>query len=202
RSHDPARFEQRVRYHLAADLYRRDMLDLRNPLLTAADPSAVVEDRIRELVERAFEPLPRQFDQYYLEVTLDDVRACCPISVTAEDLAQTRNRDAIFQAVLDDALRAYRRRQSEFGDILQDVARRVLVNVIDRCWRDHLARSEALPASLGLMDDPTGDRTGDPTAAYEEALASSYLLMTDEIIRESVGFMFHLDPADLERDSD
>jgi preprotein translocase subunit SecA len=186
---DPDALEEVLRFQQALDFQREEMLAWRAPFLTSDDPSALVEGVISDFVKGGMQLLPRRYDKYDVRVALDAVRDHCPLTITVPELMRADGRNAVIRAVLDDALEAYRRRAREFDtEQLQDLARKVLLSAADRAWRRHLRREEALPASLRLLDA----RGDDPVDTYEEALAESSILMTDEFTIEVVGYMSYL----------
>ena len=69
--------------------------------------------------------------------------------------------------LLDDAERAYKDREAEFGaDLLHALERRVLLTVLDRHWREHLYEMDYLQEGIGLR--AIGQR--DPLVEYQRGL--------------------------------
>jgi preprotein translocase subunit SecA len=89
--------------------------------------------------------------------------------------------------LLDDAERAYRQREAEFGaDLLHAFERRVLLTVLDRHWREHLYEMDFLQEGIGLQ--AIGQR--DPLIEYERQGFDMFQAMRDSIKREAVAYIF------------
>jgi preprotein translocase subunit SecA len=96
---------------------------------------------------------------------------------------------ADFEAMLlDDAERAYRDREAEFGpDLLHALERRVLLTVLDRHWREHLYEMDYLQEGIGLR--AIGQR--DPLVEYQREGFDMFQAMQDSIKLEAVAYVFN-----------
>ena len=90
--------------------------------------------------------------------------------------------------LLDDAERAYKEREAEFGaDLLHAFERRVLLTVLDRHWREHLYEMDYLQEGIGLR--AIGQR--DPLVEYQREGFDMFVAMQDSIKREAVAYVFN-----------
>jgi preprotein translocase subunit SecA len=90
--------------------------------------------------------------------------------------------------LLDDAERAYKDREAEFGgDLLHALERRVLLTVLDRHWREHLYEMDYLQEGIGLR--AIGQR--DPLVEYQREGFDMFVAMQDSIKREAVAYVFN-----------
>jgi preprotein translocase subunit SecA len=90
--------------------------------------------------------------------------------------------------LLDDAERAYKQREAEFGaDLLHAFERRVLLTVLDRHWREHLYEMDYLQEGIGLR--AIGQR--DPLVEYQREGFDMFQAMQDSIKREAVAYVFN-----------
>jgi preprotein translocase subunit SecA len=90
--------------------------------------------------------------------------------------------------LLDDAERAYKDREAEFGaDLLHALERRVLLTVLDRHWREHLYEMDYLQEGIGLR--AIGQR--DPLVEYQREGFDMFQAMQDSIKREAVAYVFN-----------
>jgi preprotein translocase subunit SecA len=90
--------------------------------------------------------------------------------------------------LLDDAERAYKQREEEFGpELLQALERRVLLTVLDRHWREHLYEMDYLREGIGLR--AIGQR--DPLVEYQREGFDMFQAMQDSIKREAVAYVFN-----------
>jgi len=107
---------------------------------------------------------------------------------------------ADFEAMLlDDAERAYRDREAEFGpDLLHALERRVLLTVLDRHWREHLYEMDYLQEGIGLR--AIGQR--DPLVEYQREGFDMFQAMQDSIKREAVAYVFNASVQVIDEDED
>jgi preprotein translocase subunit SecA len=107
-----------------------------------------------------------------------------PGELTSEEL-----RDAL----VDDAEKAYANRESELAALAGDGAMRqlersVLLNVIDRKWREHLYEMDYLKEGIGLR----AMAQRDPLVEYQREGYDMFMGMLDGLKEESVGFLFNV----------
>jgi preprotein translocase subunit SecA len=107
---------------------------------------------------------------------------------------------AEFEAMLlDDAERAYRDREAEFGpDLLHALERRVLLTVLDRHWREHLYEMDYLQEGIGLR--AIGQR--DPLVEYQREGFDMFQAMQDSIKREAVAYVFNASVQVIDEDEE
>jgi preprotein translocase subunit SecA len=107
---------------------------------------------------------------------------------------------AEFEAMLlDDAERAYRDREAEFGaDLLHSLERRVLLTVLDRHWREHLYEMDYLQEGIGLR--AIGQR--DPLVEYQREGFDMFQAMQDSIKREAVAYVFNASVQVIDEDEE
>jgi preprotein translocase subunit SecA len=169
----------------------------RRKVLEGEDLQEWVRTMIGEVVQAyvhgATEGFPEEWDLDQLWTALGTLY---PISLTiasVEDAAGGReslSRDQLQQAVLDDALAAYSRREEELGaPIMRELERRVVLSVLDRKWREHLYEMDYLREGIGLR----AYSQRDPLVEYQREGFDLFTAMMDGIAEESVGFLFNLE---------
>ncbi|BCB79735.1 preprotein translocase subunit SecA [Phytohabitans flavus] len=120
-----------------------------------------------------------------------------PVGVTIEDLeeeagGERNNLDADFLTarLKDDAHAAYERREEELGtEAVRQLERMVLLQVIDRKWREHLYEMDYLQEGVGLR----AYAQRDPLVEYQREGYAMFATMMDGIKEETVGFLYNLD---------
>ncbi|ROT32350.1 preprotein translocase subunit SecA [Micromonospora sp. HM5-17] len=120
-----------------------------------------------------------------------------PVGVTIEDLVEEsggerNNLDADFllARIKEDALAAYRRREEELGsEAMRQLERMVLLQVIDRKWREHLYEMDYLQEGISLR----AYAQRDPVVEYQREGYDMFATMMDGIKEETVGFLFNLE---------
>ncbi len=102
-------------------------------------------------------------------------------------------RDELLEALLDDAKAAYARREAELEELagegaMRQLERNVLLNVIDRKWREHLYEMDYLKEGIGLR----AMAQRDPLVEYQREGYDMFIGMLEGMKEESVGFLFNV----------
>jgi preprotein translocase subunit SecA len=130
-----------------------------------------------------------------LEKLWDELRQVYPVSLTVEEVVeQAGGRGAVTAADLvelltSDAQHAYDAREESVGqDVMRDVERRVVLQVLDRKWREHLYEMDYLKEGIGLR----AMAQRDPLVEYQREGYDMFVAMLDGLKEESVGFLFNV----------
>ncbi len=100
--------------------------------------------------------------------------------------------DLLTRALQDDAQAAYDRRAEELGDpVIRELERQVILNVLDRKWREHLYEMDYLQEGIGLR----AMAQRDPLVEYQKEGYDLFVAMMSGIKEETVGYMFHVQPT-------
>jgi preprotein translocase subunit SecA len=121
-----------------------------------------------------------------------------PVGVAAEELIEEAggertmlDADFLRSRVLDDARTAYQRREEEFGaPAMRDLERQVLLNVIDRKWREHLYEMDYLKEGVGLR----AYAQRNPVVEYQREGFAMFSTMLEGIKDETVSLLFAAEP--------
>ena len=102
-------------------------------------------------------------------------------------------REELLDALVDDAEKAYARREAQLEEIagegaMRQLERNVLLNVIDRKWREHLYEMDYLKEGIGLR----AMAQRDPLVEYQREGYDMFIGMLDGLKEESVGFLFNV----------
>lgn len=117
-------------------------------------------------------------------------------SLTHHDADSERDdltREELLDALLKDAERAYAAREAELEELagegaMRQLERNVLLNVIDRKWREHLYEMDYLKEGIGLR----AMAQRDPLVEYQREGYDMFMAMLDGMKEESVGFLFNV----------
>jgi preprotein translocase subunit SecA len=172
---------------------RRIVYKYRREILEGKDMSDVAREELAEVVSRLVETytpgdiledwdlgeLQTQAQQLWLsEVDLSGVEA------------ENTNREDLREALLADALAAYDRREQEFGDeIMRQLERGILLQIIDNRWREHLAEMDYLREGIHLR----GFAQIDPLVAYKNEGFSMFEALMNSIWEEFARLIFHVE---------
>ncbi|MFY1621324.1 preprotein translocase subunit SecA, partial [Micromonospora sp. WMMD736] len=124
-----------------------------------------------------------------------------PVAVDHHDLidsdavgeAGELTREELLDLLVTDAERAYAQREKEIEEIggegaMRQLERTVLLNVIDRKWREHLYEMDYLREGIGLR----AMAQRDPVVEYQREGYDMFKGMLDALKEESVGLLFNI----------
>ncbi|MCM3695760.1 preprotein translocase subunit SecA [Microbacterium oleivorans] len=119
-----------------------------------------------------------------------------PVGVTIDEVvAESGSKgrvtpEVLKRELLSDAKIAYRNREEKLGaPAMRELERRVVLQVLDRRWRDHLYEMDYLKDGIGLR----AMAQRDPLIEYQREGYQMFQSMMDQIKEESVGFLFNLE---------
>ena len=140
-------------------------------------------------------------EDWDLEKLWDALKTLYPVGIDHHDLVDSDavgepgelTRDELLDALLDDAEKAYAKREAELEEIagegaMRQLERNVLLNVIDRKWREHLYEMDYLKEGIGLR----AMAQRDPLVEYQREGFDMFTGMLDGLKEESVGFLFNV----------
>jgi preprotein translocase subunit SecA len=100
--------------------------------------------------------------------------------------------DKVVDLVLDEAREIYAGREKELGpEVLRQVERSVMLQLIDNKWREHLAEMDYLRAGIGLR--AMGQR--DPLSEYQREGFEMFSEVVESVKRDAVRYLFHVQLA-------
>ncbi|AVT30375.1 MULTISPECIES: preprotein translocase subunit SecA [unclassified Plantactinospora] len=120
-----------------------------------------------------------------------------PIGVTIDDIVEesggertSLDADFLLEQLKQDAFAAYQRREEELGsEAMRQLERMVLLQVIDRKWREHLYEMDYLQEGISLR----AYAQRDPVVEYQREGFDMFATMMDGIKEETVGFLYNLE---------
>jgi preprotein translocase subunit SecA len=123
---------------------------------------------------------------YPMSFTLDDLRG------DLEDEADPLTREELLDKLEDDIMDAYDKREAELGEqLVRDLERWVLLQLIDQHWREHLYNMDYLREGIHLR--ALGQK--DPLSEYRLEGGLMFDEMMDDVKAEFVRYIFHLEVA-------
>jgi preprotein translocase subunit SecA len=111
-----------------------------------------------------------------------------------DDSHEDLTRDVLLNAVLADARDSYARREAEIDELLavqggmRELERQMLLQVMDRKWREHLYEMDYLKEGIGLR----AMAQRDPLIEYQREGFDMFSAMLDGIKEETVSLLFHV----------
>ncbi|MDT0156797.1 preprotein translocase subunit SecA [Microbacterium sp. ARD32] len=130
---------------------------------------------------------------YPIDVTIDEVVA------EAGDRKGGITSEGLKRELLSDALIAYEKREASLGEAAtRELERRVVLQVLDRRWRDHLYEMDYLKDGIGLR----AMAQRDPLIEYQREGYAMFQSMMGQIKEESVGYLYNLEVEVRRADAD
>ncbi len=123
-----------------------------------------------------------------------------PVSIAWRDIADAEDgieelsAEALEKAILADAEAAYARREAEMDALIgaqggmRELERQVLMQVIDRKWREHLYEMDYLKEGIGLR----AMAQRDPVIEYQREGYDMFSAMLEGIKEETIGHLFNV----------
>jgi preprotein translocase subunit SecA len=148
------------------------------------------------------EGYPEEWD---LEQLWTELQSLYPVGVAIEAVETEAggrsglSTDLLTSVLQDDAQAAYDRRTEELEEsVMRELERQVILNVLDRKWREHLYEMDYLQEGIGLR----AMAQRDPLVEYQKEGFDLFVAMMNGIKEETVGYMFHVQPTVDEEDDE
>ncbi len=111
-------------------------------------------------------------------------------STSRASTPETTDRESLRESLVADALAAYDRRERDFGDeVMRQLERAILLQLIDNRWREHLAEMDYLREGIHLR----GFAQIDPLVAYKNEGFSMFEVLMYAIWEEFARMIFHVE---------
>ncbi len=188
-----------LKYDEVLNRQRTVIYDERRRVLDGADLQDQVQHMITDVVTSyvegaTAEGYPEDWDLDQLWTAL---RSLYPVAITEEEvLAEAGGErsglstEQLTQLLVDDAQAAYEAREEELGtEVMRELERRVVLQVLDRKWREHLYEMDYLQEGIGLR----AMAQRDPLVEYQREGFDMFAAMLEAIKEESVGFLFNVE---------
>jgi preprotein translocase subunit SecA len=167
-------------------IYRR-----RDQILAGADLRAealgYLDDAVRTTIEaHCVAEVPEEWD---LEGLQAELLTYYPSSITAEQLAECRSTEAMQSVVMDEAEVYYQRREEELTpEVMREVERQVMLQIIDQRWREHLQEMDYLQEGINLR--AMGQR--DPLVEWQREGFDMFGQLMHGIAQDFVRYVMHV----------
>ena len=188
-----------LKYDEVLNRQRTVIYDERRRVLEGADLQDQVHNMITDVVSgyvegATSEGYPEEWDLDQLWTAL---RLLYPISVTIDEVIEEAGGDRnglsaeqLTELLVDDAHAAYEAREEEFGsEFVRELERQIVLQVLDRKWREHLYEMDYLQEGIGLR----AMAQRDPLVEYQREGFDMFNAMLDAIKEESVSFLFNVE---------
>ena len=149
----------------------------------------IAEDVARELVN-TFCPREQHPDQWNTTQFLAEMNAQFGIDAKAAGADPgTLTHDALSDAAAEAVNSRYAEKETQFGaDLMRWLERRIILDVVDSQWKDHLLSLDHLKEGIGLR----GYGQKDPLVEFKKEAFTLFEDMMARIDNETVRYLFHI----------
>jgi len=161
-----------------------------------------IADRVQHFIEDAINAViddhtgSGHTESWDFDALWTELKTLYPVGVTIDEVvaeAGTRGRitsEGLKREILSDAVIAYKNREETLGAAAaRELERRVVLQVLDRRWRDHLYEMDYLKDGIGLR----AMAQRDPLIEYQREGYQMFQSMMGQIKEESVGYLYNLE---------
>jgi preprotein translocase subunit SecA len=168
-----------LKYDDVMNTQRMVIYEQRRRVLEGEDLSEDVTEWIRETVEAGVQQFTdAEFaEDWDLEGLVAHMQSLYGTDITVAELHEegidVKDRDALVDEFVEDALETYAEREQELGsDLARDIERYVILQVVDTRWREHLEAMDYLREGVHLrafaQKDPLVEYRGEGHILFEE----------------------------------
>ena len=185
-----------LKYDDVLNRQRQAIYEDRRQILEGDDISEQVHDfidkTVRAVIGDKLQNVPPE--DWDLDALWTELKTLFPVSISIEELVEelgTRpDVDDVTREVLSDCEIAYRNREESLtSPVMRELERRVVLNVIDRRWRDHLYEMDYLKDGIGLR----AMAQRDPLVEYQREGFALFQSMMGQIREDTTGYVFNLE---------
>ncbi len=149
----------------------------------------IAEDVARELVD-TYCPREQHPDQWNTTQFLAETNAQFGIDAKAAGAdPATQTHDALADAAAEAVTTRYAAKETQFGsELMRWLERRIILDVVDTQWKDHLLSLDHLKEGIGLR----GYGQKDPLVEFKKEAFTLFEDMMARIDNETVRYLFHI----------
>jgi preprotein translocase subunit SecA len=128
-------------------------------------------------------------EDWDLEGLLNELRGYYPTQFTVEELQQATSRNELSESLVAEALAQYEAREVEVGEeTMREIERRVMLQIIDQHWIEHLSAMDYLNEAIGLR--AMGQK--DPLVEWQREGFEMFGTMMESVDDDYVKYVMHV----------
>jgi preprotein translocase subunit SecA len=149
----------------------------------------IAEDVVRELVD-TFCPREQHPDQWNTTQFLAESNAQFGIDMKSAGAdPATLSHDQLADGAAEAVTKRYEEKEKQFGaDLMRWLERRIILDVVDSQWKDHLLSLDHLKEGIGLR----GYAQKDPIVEFKKEAFTLFEDMMARIDNETIRYLFHI----------
>src|SRR4051812_18551167 len=172
---------------------REIIYKIRDRILEGEDMSGTARAQIREVIGGLVDQylVGDYVEDWDVEGLFTQLEQIYPIALAEEDIdPNSIDRDALKAELEDDAIKAYDEREEELGDeLMRQIERYILLQIIDDRWREHLHDVDYLREGIHLR----GFAQIDPLVAYKNEGFDMFTALIAAIWEEFARYIYHVE---------
>src|SRR3954453_16418426 len=172
---------------------REIIYKIRDRILKGEDMSGTAREQIKDVVDRLVDQylVGDYVEDWDIDGLLTQLEQIYPVAIAPEDIdEQSVEREVLKQELQDDAISAYDEREQELGaELMREVERFSLLQIIDERWREHLHDMDYLREGIHLR----GFAQEDPLVAYKNEGFDMFTSLIQAIWEEFARFIYHVE---------
>jgi preprotein translocase subunit SecA len=159
----------------------------------------IAEDVARELVD-TYCPREQHPDQWNTAQLLAEANSQFGVDAKAAGAdPATLNHDQLGEALAEAVKKRYEEKEKQFGaDLMRWLERRIILDVVDSQWKDHLLSLDHLKEGIGLR----GYGQKDPLVEFKKEAFILFEDMMARIDNETIRYLFHIQVQQAEKHPD
>jgi preprotein translocase subunit SecA len=171
---------------------RRVVYEYRDQVLEGRDMGPIAREQLAEVIRRTVDDYTasdfvEDWDTDGLFTALADI---FPVGFGPDRLESINEREELIEALTEDALALYDRREKELGDeLMRALERYLLLQIIDNKWREHLYDMDYLREGIHLR----GFAQIDPLVAYKNEAFDLFTDLMNTIWADFARMIFHVE---------
>jgi preprotein translocase subunit SecA len=182
-----------LKYDEVMNTQREIVYKWRNQVLNGENIDALIDEWRAEAVENTVLDQVEGIDpsEWPWEQLEPAVLSLFPTSLdrSSFDHPEDMTEDELVDAYLEDADKVYAAREEEVGeDVLERLARTVVMSIIDNKWREHLAEMDYMRAGIGLR--AMGQK--DPLVEYQREGFDLFTGLVDSVKTDTIRYLYHV----------
>jgi preprotein translocase subunit SecA len=172
---------------------REIIYKIRDRILGGEDMSGTARAQIRDVLDALVDQylVGDYVEDWDLEGLFTQLEQIYPTALAADDLdPNTLDRHSLKAELQEDAIKAYDEREEELGEeLMRQIERYILLQIIDDRWREHLHDMDYLREGIHLR----GFAQIDPLVAYKNEGFEMFTGLIAAIWEEFARYIFHVE---------
>jgi preprotein translocase subunit SecA len=172
---------------------REIIYKIRDRILEGEDMSGTARAQIRDVLDGLVDQylIGDYVEDWDLDGLFTQLEQIYPIALAPEDIdANTLDRESLKAELQEDAIKAYDEREEELGEeLMRQIERYILLQIIDDRWREHLHDMDYLREGIHLR----GFAQIDPLVAYKNEGFEMFTGLIGAIWEEFARYIFHVE---------